>query len=114
MIMSKQAEAELILKLYELRREETMRKARDWFVRGFNPQSVADIKEVMFSEHSGYLRMVLTYWDMAAHSSIMVQSVPIFSLTPMVSTSACLPKSSHSWKECARNSDRKCWLGSKN
>lgn len=66
MIMSKQAEAELILKLYELRREETMRKARDWFVRGFNPQSVADIKEVMFSEHSGYLRMVLTYWDMAA------------------------------------------------
>ena len=29
--MSKQEEAGLILKLYELRREETMRKARDWY-----------------------------------------------------------------------------------
>ena len=31
--MSKQEEAGLILKLYELRREETMRKAREWFFR---------------------------------------------------------------------------------
>ncbi len=31
--MSKQAEAGLILKLYELRREETMRRARDWYFR---------------------------------------------------------------------------------
>ena len=38
--MSKQEEAGLILKLYELRREETMRKARDWFFRDFNPQSL--------------------------------------------------------------------------
>ena len=39
--MSKQEEAELILKLYELRREETMRKARDWFFRDFKPQTIA-------------------------------------------------------------------------
>jgi hypothetical protein len=32
--MSIHEEAGLILKLYELRREETMRKARDWFLRG--------------------------------------------------------------------------------
>jgi len=64
--MSKQEEAGLILKLYELRREETMRKARDWYFREFNPESFADFNAVMFSEHSGHLRMVLTYWDMAA------------------------------------------------
>ena len=64
--MSKQEEAGLILKLYELRREETMRKARDWFFRDFNPESIADFSAAMFSEKSGYLRMVVTYWDMAA------------------------------------------------
>jgi hypothetical protein len=64
--MSKQEEGGLILKLYELRREETMRKARDWFFREFNPQSLADYNAGMFGEHSGHLRMVLSYWDMAA------------------------------------------------
>ncbi len=64
--MSKQEEAALILKLYELRREETMRKARDWYFREFNPQTVADFSAAMFSEHSGHLRMVMSYWDMAA------------------------------------------------
>jgi hypothetical protein len=64
--MSKQEEAALILKLYSLRREDTMRKARDWFFRDFNPQSVADFNAAMFGEHSGHLRMVISYWDMAA------------------------------------------------
>jgi hypothetical protein len=64
--MSKQEEAGLILKLYELRREETMRKARDWFFRDFNPQSMAEYTAALFSEHSGHLRMVVSYWDMAA------------------------------------------------
>jgi hypothetical protein len=64
--MSKQEEAGLILKLYELRREETMRKARDWFFREFNPQTIDDFNAAMFSDNSGYLRMVVTYWDMAA------------------------------------------------
>ena len=64
--MSKQEEAGLVLKLYELRREETMRKARDWCFNEFNPESMADVNAAMFSEHSGHLRMVMTYWDMAA------------------------------------------------
>ena len=64
--MSKQEEAGLILKLYELRREETMRTARDWYFREFNPQSMADFNSAMFGAHSGHLRMVITYWDMAA------------------------------------------------
>ena len=64
--MSKQEEAGLILKLYELRREETMRKARDWYFREFNPQSLDDFNNAMLGEHSGHLRMVVSYWDMAA------------------------------------------------
>ena len=64
--MSKQEEAGLILRLYELRREDTMRKARDWYFGEFNPQSMADFNNAIFGEHSGYLRMVVSYWDMAA------------------------------------------------
>ena len=64
--MSIQDEAGLILKLYELRREETMRTARNWYFSEFNPQSVADFQSAIFGEHSGHLRMVVSYWDMAA------------------------------------------------
>lgn len=64
--MSKQDEGSLILQLYELRREETMRKARDWFFREFNPQSLADFNEAILGEHTGHVRMVISYWDMAA------------------------------------------------
>ncbi len=64
--MSKYEEADLILKLYDLRREPTMRQARDWFFREFNPTSMAEINNALFSEHSGHLRMVMSYWDMAA------------------------------------------------
>jgi len=59
-------EAELILKLYELRREETMRVARDWFAREFHPENLADFEKAFLGEHSGHLRMVTSYWDMAA------------------------------------------------
>ncbi len=64
--MSIQEEAGLILKLYELRRESTMREARNWYFGEFNPQSMADFTAAMFGAHSGHLRMVVTYWDMAA------------------------------------------------
>ena len=56
--------AELILKLYDLRREAVMREARDWFF-SFNPESFEDIQRAVMSEHSAYVRMVTTYWEMA-------------------------------------------------
>ncbi|MGI8919164.1 MAG: DUF4760 domain-containing protein [Pyrinomonadaceae bacterium] len=55
-----------ILKLYELRSEATMRKARDWFTIGFYPESTQDILNVLVGEHSAEFRMVASYWDMAA------------------------------------------------
>ena len=63
--MSKHDDADLILKLYDLRREETMRKARTWMA-GFNPESVEEIMGVATGENNAYLRMVMSYWDMAA------------------------------------------------
>lgn len=64
--MSKVESADLILKLYDLRREATMRKARDWMF-GFNPTSADEYMQTMMDpEVGGYLRMVTSYWDMAA------------------------------------------------
>ncbi len=64
--MSKHEEAELILKLYDLRREATMRTAREWYFREFNPETIADINSTIFGEHGGHVRMVWSYWEMAA------------------------------------------------
>src|SRR5258705_8687600 len=63
--MSKQADADLILKLNDLRREATMRAARNWMFT-FNPTTVQEYMDAMMCEHSGHLRMVISYWDMAA------------------------------------------------
>jgi CRISPR/Cas system Type II protein with McrA/HNH and RuvC-like nuclease domain len=56
--------AQLILKLYDLRREAVMREARNWFFT-FNPASAEDVQRTAMGEHGGYFRMVTTYWDMA-------------------------------------------------
>ena len=64
--MSKTESAELILKLYDLRREEKMREARSWML-SFFPESAADIMQALIrAETSAYYRMVTSYWDMAA------------------------------------------------
>ena len=62
--MGKHEDADLILKLYDLRREAVMRDARNWMFT-FNPTTLQDVMETMVSEHSGHLRMVISYWDMA-------------------------------------------------
>jgi hypothetical protein len=65
--MSEKSEsAKLVLELYELRREKKMRKARNWVFR-FNPTSADEIIQTMMDEKVGpYLRMVTSYWEMAA------------------------------------------------
>lgn len=64
----KQEEANLILKLYEVRRDEEFRKARKWFDVAFNPQSAQEIIDLLGSgfSKSAYFRMVLSYWEMVA------------------------------------------------
>ena len=64
--MSKAESADLILKLYDLRREKKMRKARNW-IFGYNPTNVEEYMQTMMDpEVGGYLRMVVSYWDTAA------------------------------------------------
>lgn len=58
-------DARLVLKLYELRREEKLRAARDWFGGKFFPQSTQDVTGLAGTDNV-YYRMVTTYWDMAA------------------------------------------------
>jgi hypothetical protein len=57
--------ANLILKLYELRREAIMREARN-FIFTFNPRSIEDYMAGMMGPNSGHIRMVTSYWEMAA------------------------------------------------
>ena len=65
-------DVKLILKLYELRREEKLREARQWFAFEFRPQSLDDIKAVLMPDHPGNtaFRMVVSYWDMAASFAV--------------------------------------------
>jgi hypothetical protein len=58
--------ADLIIKLYELRREVVMRRAREWYTKQFHPANAQDIVNALRGEHSAYFRMVTSYWEMAA------------------------------------------------
>jgi len=62
------ADAELILKLYDLRREPVMREARR-FILNFAPQSIEDVMAVVgdfSSKENAYVRQVVGYWSMCA------------------------------------------------
>src|SRR5215472_10073819 len=63
-----QHDAELILKLYDLRREQVMREARA-FVAQFAPKSLDDMLKLanaFGTKEQAYLRQVAGYWEMAA------------------------------------------------
>ena len=60
--------ANLLLKLYELRTELTLRQARAWFAFEFHPSSTRDVLSTWLGpgHESAPYRMVTSYWDMAA------------------------------------------------
>ena len=63
------SDAELILKLYDLRREPEMRKARNWWMGEWWPESAEDFINVAMKFPGGenaWLRQVGGYWEMAA------------------------------------------------
>jgi hypothetical protein len=61
-------DAELLLRLYDLRREEKLRRAREWFGSNFRAQNAEEVDRLCppGSEENAYVRMTLSYWDMAA------------------------------------------------
>jgi len=65
--------ASLLLKLYELRTEASLRTARSWFAFEFHPTSARDVLATWLGpgHESAPYRMVTSYWDMAA--SFVVQ-----------------------------------------
>jgi hypothetical protein len=66
--MATSHDAELILKLYDLRREPVMRQARVDIFAKFKPQSFEDVAAVLKPDHplNVAYRMVSSYWEMAA------------------------------------------------
>jgi hypothetical protein len=61
-------DAELLLRLYELRREEKLRRAREWMIGKFQADSLESLEKQIppGSEENAFFRMALSYWDMAA------------------------------------------------
>jgi hypothetical protein len=66
--MASHEDANLILKLYELRREERMRTARTWFVQSFKVETVEQFHKLcpQDSAEAASVRQMVTYWEMAA------------------------------------------------
>lgn len=74
------ADAEIILKLYELRTEAVLRQARAWMTGEFWPNTAEDFFAVAHNPrdpHNAYFRQVTTYWEMAAamvlHGAVSVE-----------------------------------------
>ena len=62
------ADAEIILKLYDLRRETELRKARKWWLNEFWPESLDDVAAVqraVGTPENNWYRQVLGYWGVA-------------------------------------------------
>jgi hypothetical protein len=62
-------DAQVLIQLYDLRREPVMRAARKFMVSEFWPQKYDEMKALMFefgTERNAFARQCLTYWDMAA------------------------------------------------
>jgi hypothetical protein len=61
-------DAELLLRLYDLRRETKLRQAREWYMREYHAESAEEHsqKYPLGTPENANIRMVVSYWDMAA------------------------------------------------
>jgi hypothetical protein len=67
--MATAADAGLILQLYGLRQEETLRKARKFLTFDFDPKDVDELRAVSRArgtDENAYWRQAMSYWEMAA------------------------------------------------
>jgi hypothetical protein len=71
--MATATDAEVLLKLYELRQEETLRAARKFLVVEFQPKTVEELRAVSRApgtQENAYWRQATSYWEMA-HSIVL-------------------------------------------
>lgn len=61
-------DANLILRLYEIRREDKMREARSWFTGNFRPKTLDEMNTIAApgTPHNAYMRQVTSYFEMVA------------------------------------------------
>lgn len=111
----------LMLHLYELRREPVMREARAWFVGNFHPQSAEEMMKICppGSQENAYLRMVASYWEMVTNivSRGLIDEEFFFEnsgeqwivwerLKPVASEWRAMLKNPHAWKKLEEHSRR--------
>src|SRR4051812_36772335 len=60
-------QAELQLKIFDLRREARLRQARDWFSKSYHADTLEEAMRIapMGSEAGTFFMMVVSYWDQA-------------------------------------------------
>jgi hypothetical protein len=69
-------DADLCMKLYEMRREPEMRKARNFVNFQFQPQGVEDVlklTQAMGTQENAWARQVFSYWENA--SSLVLNDI---------------------------------------
>jgi hypothetical protein len=61
-------DANLILRLYELRREDKMRTARAWYAKNFRPQTLEEFNQIVppGTDENAHMRQVTSYFEMVA------------------------------------------------
>ena len=64
-------QANLQIKLYDLRREPRLREAREWFSENFHPQTLDDVMKICppGTRENAHMRQLLSYWEMVASMS---------------------------------------------
>ena len=103
-------DANLLLRLYELRREEKLRAARDWFAKNFHASTLEEMQKLcpMGSQENAYLRMVTGYWDMAASfvtSGVLHQELFAQSSREMLFVWIRISDIIPAWREVSKNPD---------
>lgn len=60
-------QAQLHLKVYDLRREPRLRQARDWYFKNYHPQTIEEAMKIAGpgTENGALHNMVLSYWEQA-------------------------------------------------
>ncbi|MFZ0213789.1 MAG: hypothetical protein WBE20_00565 [Candidatus Acidiferrales bacterium] len=104
----------LMLQLYEMRREPRLRQARAWFVSNFHPAGPEDVTKIAppGSEANASMRMVTSYWEMVANivSRGLIDEEFFFEtsgeqwivwdrLKPIVGPMRAMMKNPHAWEK---------------
>lgn len=103
-------DANLLLRLYELRREEKLRAARDWFAKNFHASTLEEMQKLcpIGSQENAYFRMVTGYWEMAASfvtSGVLHQELFAQSSRELLFVWTRISDIIPAWREAFKNPD---------